>query len=81
MDKDLRVRTLRQGRISFLPNDNILDWTKLKAFADDKLKVARMMISLFDRVEDIAVTSIFFFSTMFSKAFFLREFKSLVIKG
>ena len=23
-----------------LPNDNILDWYKLKAFADDKLKLA-----------------------------------------
>ena len=30
----------------------ILDLTKLKAFADDKLKVAKMRISLFDRVEN-----------------------------
>ena len=35
-----------------LPNDNILDVTKLKAFADDKLNVARMMISLLDRIEN-----------------------------
>ena len=33
-----------------LPN-NILDITKLKAFADDKINVARMMISVFERVE------------------------------
>ena len=25
-----------------LPNNNFLDWTKFKAFADDKLKVAKM---------------------------------------
>ena len=36
-----------------LPNDKILGVTKLKTFADDKLKVARMMIFLIDRVENI----------------------------
>ena len=35
-----------------LPNDKILDVTKLKAFADDKLNIARMMISLLDWVEN-----------------------------
>ena len=35
-----------------LPNDKILDVTKLKAFADDKLNVTKMMISLYDRVEN-----------------------------
>ena len=35
-----------------LPNDKILEVTKLKAFADDKLNVAKMTISLFDRVEN-----------------------------
>ena len=34
-----------------LPNDKILNVNKLKAFADDKLNVAKMTISLFDRVE------------------------------
>ena len=34
------------------PNKNILDVTKLKAFADDKLNVDRMMISLLDRIEN-----------------------------
>ena len=38
--------------INSLPNDKILDLTKLKAFADDKLKIAKMRISLFDRVEN-----------------------------
>ena len=36
-----------------LPNDKILDMTKLKAFADDKINVPQIMISVFDRVEDI----------------------------
>ena len=54
--------------ITSLPNDNILDRTKLKAFADVKLNDAKMMISLFYRVENIVgkekmlVTSIFSFS-------------------
>ena len=37
-----------------LPNDNFLDLTKLKAFADDELNFPEMMISLFDRVENTA---------------------------
>ena len=36
--------------VNSLPNDKIVDVTKLKAFADDKLNVAKMMISLSDRV-------------------------------
>ena len=35
-----------------LPNNKILDVTKLKAFADDKFIIARMMISLLDRIEN-----------------------------
>ena len=36
--------------VNSLPNDKILNVTKLKAFQEDKLYVARMMISLFDGV-------------------------------
>ena len=36
-----------------LPNDKILDLSKLKAFADDKLKFDKIMISVFDSVENI----------------------------
>ena len=39
--------------INPLPDDKILDWSKLKAFADDKLNVTKMIISVFDRVENI----------------------------
>ena len=36
-----------------LPEDKILDWTELKAVANDKLDVAKIMISVYDRVENI----------------------------
>ena len=38
----------------FLPNNKILDWFKLKAFADDNLHVygAHMMIYVLKRVEN-----------------------------
>ena len=31
------------------------DWSKLKAFADNKINVAKMMTALSDRVENIVV--------------------------
>ena len=34
-----------------LQDNNFLDWTKFKAFADDNLFVAKIMISAFDRIE------------------------------
>ena len=40
----------------------ILDWTKLEAFADNKLNVSEMVISVFDKEENMLVTRIFFFS-------------------
>ena len=35
------------------PDDKNLTWSKLKAFADDKINVTKMIISVFDRVENI----------------------------
>ena len=35
------------------PNDRILDWSNLRAFADDILKVARILIFVFGRVRNI----------------------------
>ena len=43
-----------------LPNGKILDWSKLETFADDS-KIAKMIIFVFDKVENV-VTSIFTFS-------------------
>ena len=36
-----------------IKNDKTLEWSKLKAFADNKLNVTKMIISLFDTVENI----------------------------
>ena len=66
-----------------LPDNKILDQTKLKAFADYKLNVTKIIISVFDRVENIVgkgewekekllVQVISPFPTMFSKDFFPR---------
>ena len=46
--------------------------TKLKTFADDKWNVAKMTISLFDRVENTVGKGE---NAVFSKAFFFRIFK------
>ena len=44
-----------QSRFLFnpFPHNKILDQTKLKAFADDKLNVTKMIVSALDRVENI----------------------------
>ena len=39
--------------INSLPNDKILDWFKLKAFADDNLKVIKMIIYVLDNIQNI----------------------------
>ena len=65
-----------------LPNGQILDVTKLEAFADNKLKVGKMMVSLFDRVENTvrkgenAGYQHFLLFPVFSKASFFRVVKS-----
>ena len=41
------------GGINSFPHDKILDQIKLKALADDKLNVTKMIISVFDRGENI----------------------------
>ena len=40
------------NHINSLPNSKVLDMIKLKAFADDKLNIATMTISLFDGEEN-----------------------------
>ena len=39
--------------INSLPNDKILDWSQLKAFADDKLNLAEKFEYVLGRVENI----------------------------
>ena len=36
-----------------LPNDIFFDRTKFKAFADDQLNIAKIIISVFDKIEHI----------------------------
>ena len=38
---------------NFLPNNKILDWTKLKSFADNKINVIEKLEFIFNKVENI----------------------------
>ena len=51
--KGVRYHAINQSvnRVNSSPNNKILEWFKLKVFADDKVNVAKMMISFFDREE------------------------------
>ena len=57
----------------YLPNDKILYWFKLKAFADDKMNLNEIFKLVFEKVENIVITSIFSFSN--------NVFKSLLFQG
>ena len=65
-----------------LPNDKILDITKLKTFADNKSDIAKMTVSLYDRVDNSGKRrkcwspAFSLFPTVFSKTFFFRVVKS-----
>ena len=66
-----------------LPNIKIFYIVKLKAFADDKINVAQMMISVIDRVENIVgkgenagCQHFLLFPQCFQKASFLGVVKS-----
>ena len=69
------------------PHDKILDQTKLKAFADDKLDITKMIISVFDRVENIvgkgkiSCTSNFFFSHNFFKRLLFQRRQKVSLGG
>ena len=53
------VRTKWTNEVSFndivnsLPNDKILDWSRLKAFADDKLNLIEKLKFVLERAENI----------------------------
>ena len=73
----------RAGRgINSLPNDKYLDVTKLKACVEGKINVAHMMISVFDKVENIVAKGenagnqhFLLFPQCFLKASFLKSLK------
>ena len=72
-----------QNKLNLLPNDEMLDSSKLKAFPDNKIDFAKVVIFVFDRVENIVAKGenagnqhFFPFPTMFSKGFFPKVVKS-----
>ena len=65
-----------------LPNDKIWTKTKLKAFAEHKFHVAKMMIYVFDNVEKpVAIGQSAFspFPTMFTTSFYFRVVKTGIV--
>ena len=62
-----------------------LDWSELTAFADDKLNVAKMMISLCDKSRKIvekrenAYQHFFLLTQFFQKAFFTGSLKVEIV--
>ena len=87
IDKLMYRLTSEKGNNRFnpFPHDKILDQTKLKAFADERFNVTKMIISVFDRVKnivgkgEIACTGNFSFSTMFSEGFFPNSSKGVIV--
>ena len=53
MNSKLGLVNLRMCYFNFVPKDKILDWSKLKAFADDKINVREKLKFLLERVEKI----------------------------
>ena len=87
--------TVRKGKIALnsLPNDKILDQSKFKAFAEEKMVLTQISDFVLGRVENITgkggnagrkkKKGFSPFPTMFSKAFFAKGVKSrdCVVKG
>ena len=66
--------------LNSLPYDKILDWSKLKAFADDKINAAEKLKFVFGRVENIVRKGenaddqhFLLFSQCFPKGFFFFQ--------
>ena len=64
----LNPNTTNQWVINSVPNDRFLDWSKLKADADNKSDVAEKLKFVFGKVENI-VPAFSPFPTMFLKGF------------
>ena len=69
LKQHFRLNSAKLWTLNSLPNHEF--WTR-PTVADDKSNVAKMIISVFDRVENIVVTGISPNPTMFSKGFFLE---------
>ena len=51
----VKILFYNSSNLNSIPNDNISDWSKFKAFAIDKINVAQMLSfdSVFDKIENI----------------------------
>ena len=68
--------------LNSLRNDKTLDWSKLNAPADDKIKVLKLMIPDFDRVENIVGKGENAgFLQCFQRALFLQCFQRALYLG
>ena len=52
IDNEYKPFSITKG-LNSLPNNSFLDWSKFKAFADDKLNVTEIIISVFVWTENI----------------------------
>ena len=62
-----------------LPKNKILDWSKLKAFADNKINVTQELKFISGRVENIVGKEKMLVTSIFS--FFHSILKSFLIQG
>ena len=75
-----------EEKVNSSPHGKILDWTKLKAFEEDKINVAETMISFSDSVEKIVgkeenagFQHFLFFPQCFQKPFFSGSLKGEIV--
>ena len=73
--------------LNSLPNDNFLDWSKLKAFADDKTNVNEKLKFVLGQVENIVgkrenagYQHFLLFPQCFQKSSFPRSFKVGIVR-
>ena len=78
-----KIESICRRQIKSLSNDKISDWSKLKAFADDKIDVPKKLKFVLGRVENIEGKGenagnqhFLLFPQCFQKRFFLRVVKS-----
>ena len=81
---DLQLHHLQIPKtVNSLPNNKILDWSKLKAFADDKMNLNEKFKLVLGKVENLVgkggkcwLHAFSPFPTLFSKAFSFRVAKN-----
>ena len=77
-----------QKGLNSLPHDNILDWSRFKALADDKINITKQVKFVFERVESIVgkgenagYQHFLLFPQFLQKGLFLKVVKSQGLCG